>query len=229
MAIKRLHGFITDNIPSKTCICSILIRLFMFKTKDDVRKYVWKLLREKFQALPPFPIEGRIPNFKGSDVAALNLLKLEQFRNAKYVLVNPDSPQKPVREISLKHGKILIVPTPKLRDFFRVIYPDRVRNISYASTIKGIYEFGVRKVKLDRVDFVVMGSVAVDIYGNRIGKGGGFGDREISIARATNKDVIVATTVHDLQVFEDELPHEEHDEKIDVIVTPTRIIWVRKK
>ncbi len=199
--------------------------LYMFKTKDEVRKYVWKILVEKGQALPPFPIEGRIPNFKGSDIAAFNITKLKCYTDSKYIMVNPDSPQKKVREIVLKQKKILIVPTPKLKHGFRVIFPEDVSGIeSYAVTIKGIYTYGKVIDKPERIDLVIMGSVAVDIYGNRIGKGGGFGDREISIARRLNRNVKVITTVHDLQVFKEELPHEEHDEKVDIIVTPTRIL-----
>ena len=67
----------------------------------------------------------------------------------------------------------------------------------------------------------------VDLKGNRLGKGGGYGDREIKKARQLNKEITVITTVHDMQVVK-KVPTEKHDEKVDIIVTPTKIIYVQK-
>ena len=68
-----------------------------------------------------------------------------------------------------------------------------------------------------KLDLIVVGSVAVDKLGHRIGKGEGFADLEFAMAAshhgAVNKDTLVVTTVHDIQVFE-ELPEslfETHD------------------
>ena len=201
----------------------------MFKTKEEVRRYIWKKLVEENLALPPFPLEGRIPNFIGSEKAALKVSKLDVFKKARFILVNPDSPQKPVRELVLKHGKTLIIPTPKLKHGFRIIdSKDVLGKESYAVTIKGIFRYGKPIKDLGCVDLIIMGSVAVDIYGNRIGKGGGYGDKEISMIRRKNSKVTVVTTVHDIQVFTHKLPCESHDQRIDIIVTPTRIIYTKR-
>ena len=77
------------------------------------------------------------------------------------------------------------------------------------------------------VDLIVIGSVAVDVYGTRIGKGGGYAELEYAILREIGKvteDTPIVTTVHDLQVLNNELPREKHDVPVDIIVTPTRII-----
>ena len=59
------------------------------------------------------------------------------------------------------------------------------------------------------MDLVVVGSVAVDITGRRIGNGEGFSDLEFAMAashhQAVGPDTVVVTTVHDVQVFEEEL------------------------
>lgn len=83
------------------------------------------------------------------------------------------------------------------------------------------------RVDIPFVDIAIIGSVAVDLKGNRIGKGGGYGDREIKILKSRNKNLKVITNIHDLQLFEDfSYLMEEHDEKVDIIVTPEKIIYV---
>ena len=87
-----------------------------------------------------------------------------------------------------------------------------------------------------RIDLVVLGSVAVDKLGRRIGKGEGFADLEFALAAshhqaAVGQDTVVVTSVHDCQVF-DELPpnlFQSHDVPVDIIVTPTQVIRVEKR
>jgi len=190
--------------------------------KQSLREKIWSLMEERDIALFPRPVHGRIPNFKGADRAAMRLFLLDIWRNAKVVKVNPDSPQKHVRFRALLEGKILLMPTPKLREGFLLLDPKRIPrgDYNYASTIKGAFKYG-RTAPLDkipRVDLIVTGSVLVDLYGNRIGKGGGYGDLEygilVELGKATSKTPVI-TTVHDVQISEELLPHEEHDIVVD--------------
>ena len=63
-----------------------------------------------------------------------------------------------------------------------------------------------------KIDLFVVGSVAVDTMGRRLGKGEGFADMEFAMAashhQAVGPDTVVVTTVHDAQVFEQPLPGE---------------------
>ena len=80
---------------------------------------------------------------------------------------------------------------------------------------------------VSRIDLVVCGSVAVNRKGARLGKGGGFSDLEFALlteAGLVDDATIVATTVHPLQVLEDELPETHHDFRVDLIATPTEAI-----
>jgi 5-formyltetrahydrofolate cyclo-ligase len=61
--------------------------------------------------------------------------------------------------------------------------------------------------------------------GYRLGKGHGYGDMEIKTLKRMFGAVPIVTTVHDMQVVE-AVPIEEKDEKISIIVTPTRVIRV---
>ena len=193
--------------------------------KKKLREKIWKILEEKKVARFPFPIRGRIPNFEGSERAAEKLLELEDWRKAKIVFVSPDSPQRKVRELVLKSGKILIMATPRLKQGFLEI--KNVKNFEFASTIKGAFKVGKFLKELPKIDLVVIGSVAVDKVGWRLGKGGGYGDREVAEITKKSGKVPIITTVHDLQIVE-KVPHEPHDVKVDYILTPTRIIKTEK-
>jgi len=183
-------------------------------------------------AVFPRPVFHRIPNFVGAEKAAQNLRFLPEYKSARVVFCNPDSPQRPVRENVLSDGKTLVMATPKLRQGFLLIDPAELpkRQISGAATIHGAFRLG-RPVKPTqiKVDLFVAGSVAVSPNGRRLGKGTGYSDQEYALlknARALSPNLLVATTVHDVQVIED-IPSDEWDVPVDVIVTPARVIRVK--
>jgi 5-formyltetrahydrofolate cyclo-ligase len=62
--------------------------------------------------------------------------------------------------------------------------------------------------------------------GVRIGKGGGYADIEYALLAELcliTEHTVIATTVHDLQVFAQTLPETPHDFRVDLIATPTRV------
>ncbi|AAK40782.1 5-formyltetrahydrofolate cyclo-ligase [Saccharolobus solfataricus] len=204
-------------------------------SKQEIRELIWRKLEEGNIALFPRPVYGRIPNFKGAEEAALNLVKCKEFENAEIIKVNPDSPQYKVREIALRHKKKVLVPTPRLRGDFFLLDPSRISpsDIPRASRISGFEKYGIRISLEDivRVDFMVAGSVAVDINGNRVGKGEGYSELEFAILRELGKvdeNTPIATTVHDVQIV-DEIPSEPFDVPVDIIATPSRLIRVNRK
>jgi len=194
------------------------------EAKENLRRTIWRLLEERGVARYPLPCYGRIPNFEGSEQATLRLTATDEWRRSMVILANPDYAQKPVRENALKQGKIVIMATPRLKNGFIVIDPSRVKHMeSYASTIKGAFKLGFLVDKPPKIDLIVTGCVAVDREFNRLGKGGGYGDREISLARTLYGYIPVATTIHDLQLV-DRIPVEEHDVKVDIVATPTKLL-----
>lgn len=194
--------------------------------KQLLREKIWSEMERLRIAAFPLPCRGRIPNFVGAEAAAERLRQLEEWKNAKVIFVNPDSPQRKVRENALKDGKTLIVASPRLKKGFMLIDPAKVRGKErFASTIKGTFEFGVRVQEFPKPDLVVEGSVAVDTRGHRLGKGHGYSDLEIQMLKRMFGRVLVTTTVHDMQIVE-EVPFEEKDEKVSIIITPTQVIRV---
>lgn len=197
--------------------------------KEKLRRLIWSKMEDAGLTLFPKPCFGRIPNFLGAKKAAARLREIPEYRNARVVLVNPDAAQAPVRMMALIDGKTVVMPTPRLRRGFLILEPDKLRGKERpASTIKGAFKYGRIAKTLPKVDFVVEGCVAVDKAGNRLGKGGGYGDKEIKLARRVSKSVKVATTCHSIQVV-DKVPFDESDEKVDYIATENDLIKVHGK
>ncbi len=194
--------------------------------KQALREKIWKMIEERGIAAFPLPCHGRIPNFEGSEKAAEKLRELKEWKEARVIVANPDYAQKKVRELALKDGKILIMASPRLKHGYIKINPDRVRGKEeFASTIKGAFRYGERIKKLEKPDLIITGCVAVNNAGYRLGKGGGYGDREIKTFREKFGNIPVATTVHELQIVE-EIPSEKHDQRVDIIATPAILIRV---
>jgi 5-formyltetrahydrofolate cyclo-ligase len=194
--------------------------------KKLLRERIWRELTDSRVVMLPLPVFGRVPNFVGSNEAAAKIRNLGEWKNAKVVFVNPDAAQRAVRENALKEGKVLVMASPRLRHGFIIVYPDAVRGKEeYASTIRGAFKSGKEDADFPKPDLVVTSCVAVDGKGHRLGKGHGYGDREIRLIKGKFGKIPVITTVHDLQVVSD-VPFERDDEGVDVIVTPTRIIRI---
>jgi len=212
-------------------------------TKQEIRERVWKQLEEQKLGRFPFPLKNRIPNFKGAEKAAHFVFTMEEYKRAKVVKVNPDSPQLPIREQVLKDGKTLLVPTPRLRAGFIMVKPEWVPpgEERKAASLNHIKKYGKELALFDLppIDLIVVGSVALNPDGRRVGKGEGYADREYAIIREIGNDEIpVISTVHSIQVVQDNIPINPYDLTVDWIVTekgihktnspykkPTGIIW----
>lgn len=201
-----------------------------YKTKDEARQAVWDTLEAEGLARFPFPPHGRIPNFKGAEAAAERLLGESPWKRARYLKINPDAPQRPLRLKALQQGTVVFVPTPRLKGGFKRFDPakipeDKLREA--ASLSKGDrWAEAVDLRDLPPMDGIVAGSVAVTRTGRRAGKGEGYSDLEYAILRELGHDPVpVATTVHDCQVV-GALPREATDLPLSLIVTPAQVIRV---
>ena len=184
--------------------------------KEAVRERVWATLeRERAARFPG--ARGRIPNFVGAERAAERLATTPEWREARVLKCNPDAPQLPVRRRALADHKLVYMAVPRLRTeqpFLR---------LGRDATIKARDAEPVALDELEPVDFVVCGTVAVNRQGVRVGKGGGYSDLEFALlaeAGLVGDATIIATTVHPLQLLDEELPETEHDFRVDLVVTP---------
>lgn len=209
-------------------------------TKLSFRLQTWEKLEKMEQVVFPRPCKFRIPRFKGENEAVEKLAELDAFKESKVVKVNLDKAHERVRLEVIQSGKSLIAGTPGLKEaVFLLMRPpmeaNKLANRLAASRI-GIRHLGSA---LDfysgvKAELVVLGSVAVDRKGHRIGKGEGFTDLEYAILSKLgiiDPEATIVTVVHDLQVYE-ELPEsifKPWDVPVDIIVTPTQVIHIEKK
>ena len=200
------------------------------QAKRAVRERVWSALEEAGVVEPG--VHGHIPDFTGSGQAAERLAGLRPWLAANVVEAVPDQAQYPVRLRALTEGKLLYMAVPRLanaRPFYCLdpgkltVPPEEAASWQTAARIAPTVDI----VGMQPVDLVVCGSVAVSENGARIGKGAGYSDIELALlaeAGLLSEATIIATTVHDLQVTEDELPEQDHDFRVNLIVTPDRVI-----
>ena len=190
--------------------------------KQDVRERVWRLLEA--EGVARFPgARGRIPNFRGAEAAAERLAELREWHAAEVVKSNPDAPQLPVRRRARREGKRLYMAVPRLRDdkpFVRVDGDPTIKKAMSEGVPTSVEDLG-------HVDLIVCGTVAVNRQGVRVGKGGGFSDLELALlieAGLVDDATTIVTTVHPLQVLDDELPETEHDFRVDIVVTSGEVV-----
>src|ERR1700735_4449289 len=202
--------------------------------KAAIRDRVWSgLVQAQVNVGPVF---DRIPNFVGADVAAKRLSELEEWKKARVVKCNPDPPQIPVRLRALYDGKLLFSPVPYLTKGFPYlrIDPDKLaaKGIDFetAATAQGFLQHGepIAFEDMPKLDFCVVGCVAVTRSGGRTGKGAGFADLEHGIFRELGKttvDTPIATTVHSTQIVENgRVVMEPHDNTLTFTATEAELI-----
>jgi 5-formyltetrahydrofolate cyclo-ligase len=205
--------------------------------KNVLRNRIWDLMVKEDVACFPLPPHGRIPNYMGVEICVNMLIDVQIWQDANILKCNPDSPQKPVREAALAQGKTIYMAVPRLMEerCFIELHKNRILGPpARGATIKGAFKYGkkVGPEHMKKVDLVIAGSVAVNTKGDRLGKGGGFSDLEFALAREfdlVNEDTPVVTTVHSLQVVDEEIPMTPHDVPLDILVTPEGVTRAPKR
>lgn len=200
------------------------------QAKQAVRERVWVQL-ERAGVVEP-GVHGYIPAFEGADQAAERLADLPVWQRAQILEVVPDRAQLPVRIRALQAGKLVYMAAPKLAapEPFYLLDPHNLpvpateaADRTVAARIAPSISIG----EMRPIELIVCGSVAVNERGVRLGKGAGYSDIEMALLAEVgllSERTIIATTVHDLQVLDEDLPEQAHDFRVDLIVTPERII-----
>lgn len=85
---------------------------------------------------------------------------------------------------------------------------------------------GDETTDINAIELIIVPGVAYDRRGNRIGRGKGYYDRLLSSTSATKIGV-----GYDFQLIEEDIPAEEHDVAMDIVITDRRrlVIHHRKK
>ncbi|SHK49916.1 5-formyltetrahydrofolate cyclo-ligase [Tepidibacter formicigenes] len=156
-----------------------------------------------------------------------NLMKLDEIKNSNTIMAYLDFNKEVKTDIIINHlislGKKIIVPISIVEE--RKLLLSEIKDIEKEVKI-GTYgirepkEEYIRPVNNNEIDIVIVPAVAYDINGYRLGYGGGYYDRFLETLRKDAKTIGIA---FELQIF-DSIPKEEHDAKLNYIITEKRII-----
>ena len=98
------------------------------------------------------------------------------------------------------------------------ISKQQYRNKRFSHHPLGMQEpMASRAMHVSKLDVLIMPLLACDVYGTRIGMGGGFYDK--TLASAPNKPLRLGIA-HDFQLVQERLPRQVWDQPLDVLITP---------
>ena len=189
----------------------------MKKQKKELRK---KIINERDQLTERDIAEK-------SRLISEKLFSLQAYRNAEtimyFISFGTEVDTRPMVEETIRQGKVALAPKPRPEE--RKMIPSRILDwdndfIPGAYNIPEPKEEALRPYNPDQIDLLIVPGVAFDLKGNRLGYGGGYYDRFFALLKPGTPLVAL---VFELQVVP-EVPVEEWDRRVDVIVTEKRII-----
>ena len=125
---------------------------------------------------------------------------------------------------ALKQGKTVALPVADMKrknlEFRKISSLKNLKTSTY-----GVPEpvNSKKAINIKKADVIIVPGLGFDRRGYRIGYGGGFYDR---LLKKTVKTTVKIGIAFDCQIMR-ALPKEKHDEKIDIIITETKIICVK--
>lgn len=166
-----------------------------------------------------------------SSLIAAGLYSLLAYRDAGsvmfFITFGTEVDTKPMVEETIKRGKLALA--PKALPETRELIPSRVLDWD-SDLVPGAYnipepgEDTLRPVKPETIDLLIVPGVAFDLKGNRLGYGGGYYDRFFPLLK---KQTPLVAMVFDLQILP-EIPVDEWDRRVDIIITEKRVIDCRR-
>ena len=91
----------------------------------------------------------------------------------------------------------------------------------------GFEEATGKPAKLSDADVIFMPALAVDLKGNRLGKGKGYYDRALEPFRGQKRRPKFAAVVFDEEVVM-AVAAEAHDQAVDLAITASKLIWFNR-
>ena len=152
------------------------------------------------------------------------LLENEIYKKSKTIMAYASMPE----EIQLKelfdnafaNEKTVAIPLIIGRGTMRPVFLPTMQDLEVGDFgIMTVRQEKRKYVELEEIDCIIVPGAAFDRNGNRLGLGGGYYDRFLK--RAENiKRIALA---FEFQITE-KIPNEEHDEKVDIIITENETI-----
>ena len=152
------------------------------------------------------------------------LINLDLYKEAKnifiYLSFGSEIDTKPIIDRALEEEKEVYIPKIyKINKEMKAIRLNSFEDLEENSM--GILEPKDDSNFIDKenIDLIIVPGAVFDLEGNRIGYGGGYYDRFLSNIKDKRNKIVLA---YDLQIV-DNIEAEEHDIKVDYIITNSRI------
>lgn len=189
-----------------------------------------ELLRQKCHRSTPAQVSA-----SGGRIAE-HLRRLERYRKASVVFIEPSLLLRQARINALADGKVLIIPGAGLKDGFYRLEPYRIPFSQLPRAVSG-RELGSFGVKISSakdfagtlVNFMVREAWLADRRGYCLGEGKGFFDLSVAILNelgALDRDFQVAGVVRSSNLVIEEIPACEWDVAGDLLLTPDGVVEV---
>lgn len=192
----------------------------MKSTKKELRN----LIKEKISSL------NSIEKIKLSSEAHCQLLEFLQTRRCKNILIYYSLPDEIDTQVFLQNNLgdfNFYLPKMNMKNNEISIHPLLDLKTSIAMGRFNIYEPTTpEEINLEILDCVIIPARAIDIEGNRLGRGKGYYDRFLS--KITNNKTSLACLLYHCQ-FIPEVPAENFDIPIEYCITNKGVFHLRRK
>ena len=190
-------------------------------------KILRKQLRHQRRTVSPFAQ-------KQSEQRVLNqLIRLKQFQHSKkigvYLHAFGEIQTRHIIEYCFKQHKEVYLPmicNMNQQLHWVKITQQQYRNNRFSHHPLGMKEPMVsRGLHVSKLDLLIMPLLACDIYGTRIGMGGGFYDKTLASA---GKKPFRLGIAHDFQLIQQRLHRETWDQPLDGLITPSKYLHFKR-
>jgi len=190
-------------------------------------KILRKQLRHQRRTVSPF-IQ------KQSQQRVLNqLIRLKQFQHSKkigiYLHAFGEIQTKQIIEYCFTHHKDVYL--PMICNMNQQLHWVKITQKQYRNNQFSHHPFGMKEpmasrgLHVSKLDLLIMPLLACDIYGTRIGMGGGFYDKTLA---STGQRPFRLGIAHDFQLIEQPLHRETWDQPLDALLTPSRYLYFKR-
>ncbi len=162
----------------------------------------------------------------GDALIVSRLLALPEYRQAESVFCYASKGREidtfPILENALANGKIVSLPKIIGKGLMEARWIASLRQLSPGAF--GVQEPGADQPQLapNRIELAIVPCLSCDLQGRRLGYGGGYYDRYLKQASCFK---VALCREMSLAV---KLPAEEHDVRMDVVITERRTIYIKK-
>ena len=140
-----------------------------------------------------------------------------------YAAMAEEPPTAGLREALRDLGVLVAVP---------IMGPNRSLSWGYDTDPMTTNSFGIAEpppshIDLNRLPMMLIPALSAGLDGSRIGRGAGYYDRALSQVKRSSQGGPLRVCILFVDEVSPSVPHEPHDEKLDFILTPSRLLDVR--